>query len=450
MVSGQGEQPPRRMQWGARARWIVVLLGISFLVLRGAVSAGTLLGQANINVVNVPTVALPTPILTQPLTAELYAKQLMNNMSFNDKVAQMLMMDSDGTQLDTDQQQMVEQQHVGGAVLFNSNVQDGPQLTQLTRDMQRHARFPLFTAIDQEGGNAVNRLQDLVTVTFPGEPDIGQVDTVPYAQNAGTVTSTALTSFGLNFNLAPVVDVQLPGIDSIELHDRLYSSDPNVVANMADAYLAGLQQSGKVVGVLKHFPGLGATPDNPDQILPVVDLTRDQLDQAEFVPYKKLIAGHNVRVIMVTHILLTQIDNQLPATLSYADTTGLLRQHLGYQGIIITDDLRRVTKEAGVDIATACLMAAKAGADILMGPISTDEVNKVLAVFNDALTNDSGLGNRVNQSVTRILTLKIQMGLIPLPKIQVTVTPAMPQTPTPPTSLTPTPQALVARQQGIA
>ncbi len=451
-TSGSGNDAPgrRSVQWGARGRWIVVLLAISFLVLHGAVSAGNLLGQANVGLNVQPTVALPTPNPHQPITPELYAQQIVSNMTFNDKVAQMIMMDTDGTQLTDEQRQMVQQQHVGGAILFNSDVDNITQLKQLTRDMQQRAPYPLFTAIDQEGGLAVNRLSKLLGVDRPGEPEIGAKNSAAFAQSAGAQTATDMTRFGLNFNLAPVVDIQAPNVDSVELHDRLYSTDPNVVAAMADAYLAGLQGSGKVVGTLKHFPGLGATPDNPDRVLPVVDLTKDELDRFTFVPYRKLIAGNNVRVIMVTHIMLSKIDPRYPATLSVSDTTGLLRQDLGYKGVIITDDLRSILKYSqynSLDMAHACLMAAKAGADILMGPISINDVNNTITAFNDAVSQGELNPDVVDGAVGRILALKIRMGLIPLPAIEVTATPKPPTTPTPlPTA---TPLALRSRNDHL-
>jgi beta-N-acetylhexosaminidase len=440
MTTGQGDASPTRQPsgWAARVRWIVVLLALSFLILQGAISAGALLGQAHVGVSKPPTVALPTPNPLVPLSPEVYAQQIVSQMSFNDKVAQMLMMDTDGTQLTIDQQQMIQQQHIGGAILFSSDVSDAQQLTQLTHDMQKGARFPLFTAIDQEGGNYVNRLDKLTNATSPGEPEIGQRDDPVFAENAGEQAAAELTHFGLNFNLAPVVDVQVPGIYSSELYGRLYSTDPNVVAQMADAYLAGLQKSGRVVGTLKHFPGLGATPDNPDRNLPIVDLTKSQLDSFTFVPYRKLLDGTHVQSIMVTHIMLDKIDNQWPATLSTKVITGLLRQDLGYTGLIITDDLRRVVQYGGlpIDLTKACLMSAEAGADVLMGPNSVDEVNSVISAFTDAANTGQLSVDSINASVQRIITLKIRMGLIPLPKTQVTATP-QPATPSPKPEATP-------------
>jgi beta-N-acetylhexosaminidase len=425
---------------GRGVRWRALLgMGALLVVLaRGALAAGTLIGQANVGALPIGTAVLPTlpPSMHQITPAE-YASIITGHMALSDEIAQMLMIDVSGYQLPPEQQQMIQQQHVGGALLFGSDIATGPQVQQLNSTMQHYAYYKLFIAIDQEGGSAVDRLASIVGPT-PGEPEIGQRDDPAFARSVGATTAQNLETYGFNLNLAPVVDIDEPTIDNPGLAGRLYSSDPQVIARMANAYLQGLQADGKVIGTLKHFPGLGSSAINPDRGLPVVDRSQAQLDSHEFVPYRELIAQKQVRAIMVTHILLPQIDNTNPATLSQKVITGLLRDDLGFNGLIITDDLQRV-RDIQPDIGQAGLLSIEAGSDILIGPLFPQDVTAIITDVTTAISAGQLTKARIDQSVERILTQKIQMGLIPLPHTKV------PNPPVPGPHPTPTPTALAPK-----
>ncbi len=429
-------QAARRTRW----RWLLLMGALLVLLARGLLAAGTLLGQANVGALPVATAVLPTlPPSVHQITPAEYAAILTGRMSLADEVAQMLMLDENGYQLPPEQQQMIQQQHVGGALLFGSDIAsgNGQQVQQLNASMQHVASYKLFIAIDQEGGSAVDRLASIVGPT-PGEPAIGQRDDPTYARSVGATTAKNLETYGFNLNLAPVVDIDEPTINNPGLVGRRYSSDPQVIAQMANAYLEGLQADGKVIGTLKHFPGLGSSSTNPDYALPVVNRSQAQLDGHEFIPYRELIAQRNVQAIMVTHILLPQIDSTYPASLSPKIITGLLRGDLGFQGLIITDDLQRI-RSFEPDIGQAGLLAIEAGADILIGPLFPQDVTAIVTDVTNAIANGQLTKARIDQSVERIFTQKIKMGLIPLPhlKVQGTPTPRPTRTPHP---TTPTPQ----------
>lgn len=418
--------PPVR--WG---RWALVLFAVGILILRGMLATGSILGQANLVNVPIATAVLPTlPPTQKQITPEEYANDLLVGMTLSDKIAQMLVMDLAGPTLTPEQQQMVQQQHVGGALAFGTEIVNAQQVLKLTHDLQQYAYRPLFTAIDEEGGSEVPRLESIVG-SRPGEAQIGMLNDPRFAKQAGVQTSQDLVAYGFNLNLAPVVDIQEPNVDNTGLAGRLYSSEPNVIANMANAYLQGLQQSHRIIGTLKHFPGLGASATNPDFGLATVNKSQAQLDAHEFVPYRKLIAGGNVHAIMVTHILLPQIDATAPATLSYPVITGLLRNDLGYQGLIITDDLRTLARSsfANLTIAQDAVMTIAAGSDLVMGPINPAEVTSIISAVTTAIANGQLTEARIDDSVRRIFVEKIKMGLIPLPKITPTSTPTSPAAP---------------------
>ena len=414
-------------RWG---RWVLVLGAVGVLVFQGMLATNNLLGLANLVNVPIATAVLPTlPPSTKPITAAAYADAIIAGMSLPDKIAQMLIMDLDGPQLSPTQQQMVSQQHIGGALAFGPEFVNAQQVQQLTSDLQKYAYRPLFTALDEEGGQQVPRLETIVG-TRPGEDTIGAMNDTAFAQQAGTQASQDMKQYGFNLNLAPVVDIQEPTIYNPGLAGRLYSSDPTIIARMANAYLQGLQQSHQVIGTLKHFPGLGASPVNPDTGLASVNKTKAELDAHEFVPYRKLIAAGNVQAIMVTHILLTKIDSTYPATLSKLVITGLLRDDLGYQGLIITDDLRTLRNSPYSDLAQDAVLSIEAGSDLLMGPLVPDDVTNIITAVTDAITNGQLTQARINESVQRIFIAKINMGLIPLPQNLPTSTPSPSPSPT--------------------
>ena len=421
-------------RWG---RWALVLGAVGVLLFQGMLATNNLLGLANVNNVPIATAVLPTvPPSTKPITAAEYANAIIAGMSLPDKIAQMLVIDLDGPQLSPSQQQMISQQHVGGALAFGPEFVTGQQVRQLTHDLQKYAYRPLFTAVDEEGGPAVPRLEGIVG-TRPGEDQIGAMNDVTFAQQAGAQASQDMVQYGFNLNLAPVVDIQEPTIYNPGLAGRLYSSDPAIIARMANAYLQGLQQSHQVIGTLKHFPGLGASPVNPDTGLAIVNKTKAELDAHEFVPYRNLIAAGNVQAIMVTHILLTQIDPTYPATLSKPVITGLLRDDLGYQGLIITDDLRTLRNSPYPNIAQDAVLSIQAGSDLLMGPLVPDDVTNIINAVTQAIDSGQLTEARINESVQRIFVAKITMGLIPLPKSLSTVTPTPSPSPTGTSTTTP-------------
>jgi beta-N-acetylhexosaminidase len=402
---------------GTRWRWLVALAALAVVVARAGVAASTLIGQANISTGPVATVVLPTPPpSTHQLTPTEYARQIVQGMSLNDEIAQMLMIDENGLTLPPDQVMMLQQQHVGGVLIFGSYITSAQQVQQLTSSIVQNSPLAPFIATDQEGGQ-VDRLGQIPSVgPSPGEDQIGQMDSQAFARQQGVLAAQHLEAFGFNFNLAPVVDLTSNNDFTNGLYGRTYSSDPSVVAQMADAYLRGLQADGKVVGTLKHFPGLGASSDNPDHVIPVVNLSQQQLKSQAFVPYRLLLRLKHVHVIMVTHIILPQIDPNTPATISHKVITGLLRDDLGYQGLIITDDLRRL---GSGELTQNALLSIEAGSDILIGPLFSTDVAAIITAVTNAITTGQLTKARIDASVVRILTEKINLHLIPLPKVRV-------------------------------
>ncbi|HKD77662.1 MAG TPA: glycoside hydrolase family 3 N-terminal domain-containing protein, partial [Ktedonobacterales bacterium] len=323
----------------ARWRWALMALALSFVVLPGMRAMGSLFGEAQASQAISPTVVLPTvpPVQMHQITPAEYANAIIKTLSLDDEIAQMIMVKLVGTNYSSTEAVMVQQEHVGAVLAFGDAIANPTQVRQLTANLAGHAYLPLWIATDQEGGY-VNRFQPLVGYR-PGEQVIGATGNLASATAAGRQTAQDFADFGFNFALAPVVDINQPGVTTSQLYGRMYSTDPDAIAPMANAYLEGLQQSGTIVGTAKHFPGLGAASTDPHRGLPIIYKTQAQLDAHEFVPYRQLLAMGNVQAIMVTHEYLPEIDPAYPATLSPKITTGLLRGDLGFQGVIVTDSL---------------------------------------------------------------------------------------------------------------
>ncbi len=266
----------------------------------------------------------------------------------------------------------------------------------------------LLTAIDQEGGT-VNRLLNL----YGPLPSASSLADQAAAESRGEQDAALLSNLGFNLNLAPVVDV---GTANPQLYKRTFGSDPARVAAMAGAYLQGLQQSGKISGTLKHFPGLGDTTTDPHIGLPILYRSKADWEAIDLAPYRTLLQGSNVRAIMVTHEMVPAVDNDYPASLSPALINGVLRGELGFDGVVITDSLYMGALNTRWSVPQAAVLAIKAGADMVIGPSNPQMVAQVIEALKQAIANGTLSQASIDKAVTRILTLKIQTGLISLPQ----------------------------------
>jgi beta-N-acetylhexosaminidase len=232
-----------------------------------------------------------------------------------------------------------------------------------------------------------------------------------------------LQQIGVNLNLAPVIDV---GSANPQLWDRTFGSNPEKVATLAGAYLAGLQHSGAVTGTLKHFPGLGSTTVDPHVGLPILSRTRAQWEDVDLAPYRALLQAQTVRAIMVTHELVPAVDKSMPASVSPALIRGVLRQELGFNGVIITDSLTMGALSARWTMPQAAVLAVTAGSDLLIGPYTPDTLAESEAALKQAVSQGTLSPAQIDQAVEHDLALKLRMHLIPMPQVASPVAPKPP------------------------
>jgi beta-N-acetylhexosaminidase len=342
------------------------------------------------------------------LTPNEYAADLVQHLTLDDELGQMITVSFQESQPTLEDNQMVSAQDVGGVLFFGYNIVSAAEVRTTTAALQHEAPIPLLMMVDQEGG-AVDRFKGIVGP----QPSAASLTTPDQAQAWGKQDANVLHDNGFNLNLAPVADV---GTSNPQLYLRTFGSDPARVATMAGAYLTGLQSMGTVTATVKHFAGLGATTTDPHLGLPILNRSRADWERIDVAPFRTLIATQDVRAIMVTHVQIPAVDPNLPTSLSPAVINGTLRQELGFQGVVITDDVFHMEAlSARYPGPQAAVLAVEAGADEIIGPYSYHTVQQAKDAMKQAISNGTLSKDRIDLSVERILTLKIRMGLIPLP-----------------------------------
>ena len=247
---------------------------------------------------------------------------------------------------------------LGGVVLFARNVEGPEQLRRLTESIRVAATT--VVAIDEEGGD-VTRLEASRGSSLPGALALGSVDDVALTEQVARAIADELRTAGITLNLAPVADINVNPLNPV-IGVRSFGSDPALVSRHVAAFVTGLQAGG-VGACAKHFPGHGATDVDSHLGLPVVSATREELLEVELEPFRAAIAA-GTRAIMSAHLVVPAID-AVPATLSHAQLTGLLRDELGFAGTIVTDALEMKAVSETVGMEEGAVLALLAGADAL-------------------------------------------------------------------------------------
>ncbi|MEM9896917.1 MAG: glycoside hydrolase family 3 N-terminal domain-containing protein, partial [Bacteroidota bacterium] len=311
----------------------------------------------------------------------------------------------------------IKEGKVGGVVLYEKNIlfeSPKPELALLVETLQKNASIPLFVSIDEEGGR-VSRMKTRygfpknVSAQYLG--DMNDLDSTKYY---AAQTASLLNSFGINMNYAPVVDVNLnPKNPVIGKLQRSYSSDYNEV--IAQAYeVIKEHDKNRVVPVLKHFPGHGSS--RSDTHLGLTDVTENwQLE--EMYPYRALIDSGIVKAIMTAHIVNKTLDtNKNPATLSKKIVTDMLRDFLGFEGVIISDDMQMGAIDHEYGLREAIRLSIEAGVDMLMFANNVFDYNMVTAstvhaIIKDLLFEEIISRDRIYESYKRIMKLKSEIGI---------------------------------------
>ncbi|HEU4387795.1 MAG TPA: glycoside hydrolase family 3 N-terminal domain-containing protein [Blastocatellia bacterium] len=288
-------------------------------------------------------------------------------MDIEHKIGQLLIVGLAGTEIDAESRDMLDAVQPGGVLLSTANIESATQVLELTGAIRSGIRVPPLIAVDQEGGR-VDRLKPILS-PMPAADLLRAANDAAAAARLGEVTAEALRTLGFNVNLAPVLDIGFDLSAENGLRGRYLGSSAAEVVRLSGAYLEGLQRVG-IVGVGKHFPGLGGSVIDSHSSLPEVDRPRDQILREDLLPYTELFSKINARLgtILIGHGHYPAFHGPapLPATLSKNIATGLLREELGFKGLAITDDLEMGAITSLRSIADAAVEAFEAGADMVM------------------------------------------------------------------------------------
>ena len=331
-------------------------------------------------------------------------QQKLDNMTLDEKIGQMITIGIDGYSVDDTAKQLITDKKVGGVILFKNNISDSNQLLQLINDIKginSTNKIPIFISVDQEGGR-VNRLPSEIK-SLPSNEIIGNKNDNKLAYDIGKNIGYTLGSFGFNMDFAPVLDVNSNPNNTV-IGDRSFSNDKDKVASLGASEINGFKDS-NIISVAKHFPGHGDTATDSHYALPIINKTLDELKSVEFVPFKKAIE-EKVPAIMVSHILMPQIDANNPASMSKTIITDILRKDLKFDGLIVTDDMTMGAVTNELDITTACINSINAGADLLLVCHGYDNEINVINAIKDAVNNGIISIDTINSSVYKILSLK--------------------------------------------
>jgi beta-N-acetylhexosaminidase len=254
-------------------------------------------------------------------------------------------------------------ERLGGVVLFRRNIESLPQVVALNASLHEAAASPPWVAVDQEGG-PVRRLTEAIGATaIPAMRLLGRAGSLDLAARLSEVIATELGALGFNLNFAPVLDVDTNPRNPI-IGARAFGADPAHVARMAGAFFVG-HLIGGVVACGKHFPGHGDTVADSHVELPVLMHSLERLEAVEWAPFRHLIAG-GLDMIMAGHLLLPALDAVSPATLSEATLQGALRGRLGFDGVIVSDDLEMAAVASRYTIEEMVTLGLRAGLDVFL------------------------------------------------------------------------------------
>ena len=348
-------------------------------------------------------------------TVEEKAQNMMEHMSLEEKIYQLFVVTpeqltgvSTVTMAGDTTRAALEAQPVGGIVFFAPNLLNREQTITMIQNMQSYSKTGLFIAVDEEGGS-VMRLgnnSEMGITAIPSMESVGDTEDISQAYRVGNTIGSEISQLGFNLDFAPVADVNSNPNNTV-IGSRAFGTDPEKVAEMVAACVKGFRDSGMVC-TLKHFPGHGDTEEDSHYGEAKSWKTLDELRTCELRPFQAGIEA-GASMIMVGHITLPNVTEEIPATLSHDIVTGILREEMKYNGIIITDSMAMNAIANWYSSDEAAVKAIQAGCDMILMPYQLESaVNGIETAVNSGDITEE----RIEESVLRILKVKLEAGII--------------------------------------
>lgn len=376
-----------------------------------------------------PTAAPTEPVATSAPTEAVSETEpfdavadLVSAMTLREKVGQLFVVRPDALDISLSQEQIddagesgvteltweiqetLKNYPVGGVVMFGKNILSPDQIAQFNEELQTSVSIPLFICVDEEGGS-VSRLANHDAFELTRYKNAASIRSVEQARQMGNVIGEYLADYGFNVDFAPVADVNT-NPDNPVIGDRAFSSDPETAAELASGVAQGLRQQG-IIPTFKHFPGHGDTAEDSHLGLATTDKTLGEMIDCEWIPFREATQSD---CVMVGHIAAPAVTgDQTPASMSYRMVTELLKNQLGFQGLVITDSLTMRAITESYTPAEAALTALEAGCDLLLMPNGLQEAFD--GVVN-AVENGTFPEEKLDETVVHILRFKQSHGLL--------------------------------------
>lgn len=326
---------------------------------------------------------------------------MLSEMSVRDMVGQMFVVSVGGTEPDYYIEKMVRRRNIGGVILFGYNMRSEEQVKSLTGSLQdlsmkTEPAVPLFVAVDQEGGEIASAPW---VAPEPAAAAVGRRGDPDEARAVATEMGRQLLRAGINTDFAPVVDTGF----GAAIGNRSYGEDPELVARMGVAAVEGFKEAG-VISAAKHFPNHGPARSDSHVSLPVIRHDKETVESYDLPPFRAAVEA-GVPMVMVGHLVFPAIDPEHPASLS-KEAISMLRENLGFDGVVVTDDLAMAGATGGGPVARAAVGAVGAGADLLIVSSPPQQQADAYDAVVAAVRSGELSRTQVRKSVERILRVK--------------------------------------------
>lgn len=327
----------------------------------------------------------------------------LSEMTLREKIGQMLIIAYYDTNYTNELDTLLKEVKPGGFILFEKNVTNYENTVNYISKIKATANIPMIMSIDQEGGRVqkIKNVDGVNVQIIPNMYDLGKTYDTELSYDVGTVIGEELSAFGVNTDFAPILDI-FSNPDNKVIGNRAFGNDSNTVISMALPLARGIKNS-SVFPVYKHFPGHGNTGSDSHVELPVVSKTKEELYQNELLTFKAAIED-GAEMIMTAHIALPKVTGSyIPATLSKDIVNGILREEMGFDGVVVTDAINMKALSDNYSLEQICEYTINAGVDIILMPTDPkDALNTIERLVNNGnITED-----RINESIKRILKLK--------------------------------------------
>lgn len=337
--------------------------------------------------------------------AESKARKILSQMTLEEKVGQLFLTSFKG-QNSIDAKYRLGKFHNGGFIIYEANVRSRSQLKNLISILKGSSSrlgIPLFVAIDHEGGH-INRLAKIIGKETSAR-DLVLGGSSEKAYEKGKKDAIALKSLGINLNFAPVLDVRTNPRDTM-LGDRSFGDDPRLVSEFGLKYLRGLSSEG-LVGVAKHFPGHGSVDVDSHYALPMVELSKDELNSVDLKPFRDAI-DDGAKALMIGHLLVKSIDETLPSSISPKIINGLLREEMGFNGLVFTDALDMGALKNFGSPGRLAVLAIESGTDVLLANWGVSQEADAYDSVIEAVRSGKISEDQLDERVERVVEFKLK------------------------------------------